>query len=228
MNPDPHRDTPPKDTSTTGNRRPLLVARLVIALGLLVGVTIFGISAANDLMASMDRLATPPAADPAAPQWQTPHAEGFGDPNAPIGESLLGSNYRQIDHDPGGLAAMPGSVREVAVQQKPTNGLTEEQAHYIAPLEDAIEAIDHYRRVAEQDGFNLRMPPGPMTRRAGGMNLQMQRGRQTLSVNAWPMDPSRPSDARPPLRPTTPYRITVILQYPVANPPATGDTPPRP
>lgn len=194
------------------------IARLVIALGLLVGVGIFGISAINDLMDGLDaaQTATPVAGAPAN-GWG-PHDPAF-DPPASTRDGVPGlasETHTPIDRDPGQLAPPDNATRSTAMLIRERDGGYTELAQYRVNYAEVAEVISHYQRVATAAGF-APVTAGPIG--GGGQNISLSRAGQTLIVRAWPVDASQLPPARPPLRASS-VSVNISLRYPITQPPA--------
>ncbi|MEM9018998.1 MAG: hypothetical protein AAGC44_00425 [Planctomycetota bacterium] len=201
--------------ATTG--RALVIARLVIVLGLLIATGVLGVSAANDLMDGLSAAQTRTNANqPEASGWG-PHAPGFVPTQPPPGgvPGVASETNIPIDRDPGRLAPPTYSVRSIALLRDEGGGAYTEVAQYRVNY-TAVEAVtEHYRQLAEGRGFKLLSLADVANQ---GRNMLMQRDGQTLTIRAWPVDPSQLGPVQPPLRASA-VNVNVSLRYPIGNPP---------
>lgn len=217
--PEPNEANTPPRPAATG--RALGVARLVIALGLLIGVAVLGISAVNDLMDGLDAAQTGrQTANPQDPGQWGPHSPGFEEPSNldQVVAGLGSETHTRIDRDPGRLAPPANAARSIALLIREREGQYRENAQYRVNNASVDDVIRHYQRVAQDAGFKP-LTQGPVE--GGGLNVSLTRNGQVLIVRAWPVDPSELPPVRPPLQARA-VNLNVSLQYPIDDPPPRG------
>lgn len=218
----PPNNPPPDPAPPPGQA--LKATRIVIALGLIAAVGVFGVLAIREL---------------AKPRPTTPTPRDFGASDAPPGrgddgQRLPGDTEREqtnpllalaqggvgvpIDHHPGRFEPFQGAASFIQPPYRQKNTDTEVWEFCSYRVQDASPkaAFAHYAAQAEARGMKLMYNKPSDTRGPGGLIAAWSDGKKRLELTAWPTQTDRPlPPPPPPLRPVTPLDWVVKYSYPL-------------
>ena len=209
----PPNNNPPSDDAAPVPGKAIRTARMLIALGLFVGVGIFAVFTIEELKQGPDT--TPPPNDfgasnqaPAAPVGNDPLAGLTGtDPTKFI--PILRPNPHPGEISPFQKADPFG---QAPYRQPSTGGEIWEFCAYRVSDATPKQAIKHYDQEARLRGMRLIHQAPTSNNKPGGVYAAWSDGRNSLNVTAWPT-PNAPPPL-PPLKPTTPLDWVVKYSYP--------------
>ncbi len=221
-------NNPPDDDAPAQAGKALRTARLVIALGLIIGVGVFGVLTAIEINDARNAMLQPaPQPGPANPfgvsggtiggEPQRLRLPGDLDTPAPSDPLLaLGQNpgLIPIDHHPGRFKPF---LRADAYLQPPyrepvVGGMVVEACAYQTEQGDPQQAYEHYNTLALKRGMKQLHKRDTPPQRPGGVMAAWADESTRLYLNAWPGTPE-PTPA--PVRPKTPLKWVVKYSYPV-------------
>lgn len=211
-------NNPPKVSTPTTPSQALRVARLVIALGLCVGIGVFAVFTIQELEAGQRGTALPTdfGASKSSPA-DTAEAQSNDiskNPLAGLG-GLDPNKYPPITRPnphPGQFAPfLRADPHSYPYEQKFEGGETWEICTYQVKDASLRDLIAHYDAQAKQVGMTLSKHQPTSEAMPGGIEAAWSDGRRSLRVTGVPL-PSRP--AQPPLRPATPLQWVVQYSYP--------------
>lgn len=191
------------------------IARLLIALGLCIGIAVFAVFTIEELKAGATTYAPPTsfgAAD-TSPAAVPTHSTGS---NPLAGLSTTDPNkYIPILRDnphPGKVAPF---MRTAPLGQPPYyqtagNEVWELCAYRVTDA-SLTALFAHYDQQAKQRGMKLNKQRPTSENRPGGIVLSWTKGQDRLEVTAWPLPTE---SATPPLSPKTPLQWVVKYSYP--------------
>lgn len=192
------------------------MTRLLIALGLVVGIAVFAVYTIEELKAGVTTYAPPTdfgAADTSPPTEPTP-SQG---PNALAGLTTTDTSkfipiLRENPHPGKVVPFMNAAPFGQAPYRQPTAGNEVwELCAYRVTDASLTDLVAHYDQQAKQRGMKLNKQRPTSDRQPGGIISSWTKGQERLEVTAWPM-PSQP--ATPPLAPKTPLQWVVKYSYP--------------
>lgn len=219
-------DNPPTTEAPSPPGTALRRARVAIALGLVIGVLIFGVLAITEL-SNPPQVSTQRAGNPFGTSDRMPTPE-----EAALGQRLLSgiagvdqSKFIKIQRDnphPGELTPFlnSDSYGQPPYRQPSIGGEVWELADYRVNDATVQAAYDHYEKQAKTRGMTLKMR-GDMTSMPGGRKAVWTNGSHALELAAWPLASNEP--IRPPLRPKTPLHWVVKYSYPENAPLTTNN-----
>lgn len=197
--------------------RALQIARLLIAIGLFVGIAVFAVYTIEELKAGPPT--GPPPTDFGAStnspnQQTTPSTQGKNplaglttpDPN----------NFRPIFRDnphPGEIAPfLDAAPYGQPPYQQPAGGEVWEFCVYQVKDASPSDLVAHYNRQARVRGMHLTKHEPTSANMPGGVVAAWSDGKKGLQVTVSPLPVTEP--VQPPLAPPTPLRWVVKYSYP--------------
>lgn len=217
-----HNTLPEQPSDKAG---PILrLARIAIALGLVIGVGVFGVLALSDLAqkpVAKPAINTFGASDTAPTGMSNAVDESNKNPLAGVG-GLDPNKFVPINRDnphPGEFEPFINGSLALYAPHTPLLGgpITTERCAYQAPDATVQEAIAHYERAAAHRGMTLKSKTPTSERVPGGMKATWTGSGRTLQVAAWPTLNTAPP--APPLKPATPLDWVVQYSYPADQAP---------
>ena len=213
-------NNPPSDTKDAPPGRALRIARLLIALGLVVGIGVFAVFTIEELRAGSTTYAPPTdfgASDeaPALPATAKSGPAALADlakldptrfpiierPNPHPGEIVPFAEAAPLGQPPY-YQAEAGEVWELCVYELRNASMT--------------ELIAYYNAQAEERGLRLMKQKPTSANMPGGIVTTWGDGKKSLQVTSRPMPVTEP--ITPPLAPPTPLRWVVKYSYPEPTP----------
>lgn len=209
-------NNPPTDQTPTTPGKALLVTRLLIVIGLCVGIGVFTVltviqyknGPSNQTRpTSFGASTTSPDQQPATPTGTSPMAGLNG-----LDTSKFPPITRPNPH-PGQIAPfLRADPHNYPYYQKVDNGEVWEYCDYKVLDASLTDLIAHYDKQAKLAGMKLIKQKPTSNNMPGGIDASWSDGRRGLNVTAWPLPNTKP--AAPPLRPSTPLQWVVRYSYP--------------
>lgn len=217
-------NNPPPDTTPTTPSKALRVVRVVIALGLCVGIAAFAVFTIKELEAGQAATKLPSASDfgiSTSSPGDSADAPGKGPlPGLTELTGLTGTDptkYIPIVRDnphPGQFAPFMRAdpYGQVPYKQSVGGGETWETCAYRVNDASLTDLIAHYHDQATQVGMKLTKQKATSAKMPGGIVAVWSDGRRSLRVTGWPEPTDKP--ATPPLRQPIPLEWVVQYSYP--------------
>ncbi len=218
-NPTPN---PPAQPTPQATSKPLRIARLVISLGLIVGVGAFGVLAINDLSKPITPTATNAntyGASDALPGDNRESRRLPGDLEVKQTDPLLAlgqiGHRTPIAHHPGKFKPFINAeaYQYPPFREKVVDSLVIEQCDYRYTNATPQQAFEHYNALAIERGMKLLHKNPSSAARPGGLIAAWTDGPRRFELSAWPTAGADPTP--PPLKPKTPLQWVVKYSYPV-------------
>lgn len=197
------------------------LARLAIALGLIVGIAVFAVFVVKELEAGYKVYASPSnfgAADTAPPP--APVQKNSRNPMAGLNKTDP-SKFIPIVRDNPHPGQIPPFMQcdpfgQPPYRQPSAGGEVWEFCVYQVADASLTDLIGHYNTQAQARGMRLTKQKPTSDNLPGGLVASWSDGRAGLQVTATPLRTNAP--ALPPLAPATPLRWVVKYSYPEPNP----------
>lgn len=216
-------NNPPDQTQPAPTGKAIRAARILITLGLFVGVLVFGVFAFTELASQRQAVALPNEFGASKPAQQ---------PSPPQGQSMS-DKFRSIaQRDPSKFIPIrrdnphPGEIEPflgAASYQKPpyrqptTANEVWELCEYRTLDSDPEAAFAYYHKQAAKRGLELRTHSPTSDNVPGGIKASWSDGSHRLELTAWPL---KSPPVQPPLKPKTPLRWVVKYSYPEGSTPS--------
>jgi len=209
-------NNPPQDTAPSPPGQALRVARLLIAIGLCIGIGVFAVLTIQKLEAGQTSVKLPSdfgaskssPAESAAVQGEHPLA-GLTSTDPTKFIPIIRENPHPGRFVPFMRADPFG---QVPYQQPVAGGEVWEFCAYRVKDASLTDLIAHYDAQAKTVGMKLIKQQPTSEKMPGGIEAAWSDGRRSLRVTAQPLAATQPDT--PPLRPDTPLQWVVQYSYP--------------